>query len=351
MSLSGVPQVEPSPRRTVPLTLLVVAVLVAIGVAVAGTAAVLELRPASSATGAGTVTVTDDLGRAVTAPADPSRVVVLGPNVMDTVYRLGLRSHVVGIDCSNASLGGVLGDYTPNQTAQWNLTGSLCIVAYPQLSVEELLSRSPQVVLAATVISLGVLEGLTSTYGIPVIVLSPSTLGGVVYDVQLLAKVFGIGTPADRLVTLLQQALAGAQQFLTNLTNNGSSLRTVMMTYYVIPAGSPSAGYFTFGSGSFGESLIELSGGVNIAANSTQPAPELSGSQVFAANPGVVVYGTGFGVDLPQYEQAPDWSSIPAVQHGNMTGVDVTIMTEVDPTMVLSLHLFRHIFYPALVGL
>jgi iron complex transport system substrate-binding protein len=337
-------------RRTVSVTLLVVAVVIATGVAIAGTAVAFELRPFLFPSPPSGLTVTDDLGRSITVPKDPSRTVVLGPNVMDTMFRLGLRSHVVGVDCANASYGGILGDYTSNQTAEWGLSSSLCVTAYPSLSIEDLLNRSPQLVIASNVVGISSLEGVTTTYGIPVLIVDPSTLGGVVYDVQLLAKVFGVGQVASQLVAELQQSLAGAQEFLMNLTQNGSPLRTVLMTYYATPAGAPSAGYFTFGSGSFGQSLIELSGGVNIAANSTEASPELSGSQVLAADPQFILYGIGFGVGLPQYQQGPDWSLLPAVQHGNVSGVGVTLMTEVDPSMVLSLHLFRHLFYPDLVG-
>jgi iron complex transport system substrate-binding protein len=277
-------------------------------------------------------------------------MVVLGPNVMDIVYRLGVRSHAVGIDCSNASLGGVLGDYTPAQVSLWGLNNSMCVLAFPQLSAESLLAKRPQLLIASSVVPVASLESFSATYRVPAVILSPSTLGGVVYDTQVVAKIFGIGAAASALVTQLQQSLASAQQFLTNLTNAGTPLRTVFVTYYAVPAGSPSAGYYTFGPGTFGQSLLELSGGVNVASNATTSTPEFTGSQVLAANPAEIVYGTGFGVALPQYQQGPDWSSFSAVRHGNATAVDVTLMTEVDPTMVLSLHLFRHLLYPSLVG-
>jgi len=341
------PAPAPVPRRAVSIPVLAVALLVAAGLSIAGTAVVFELHPFSPPSKGPRVTVTDDLGRQVSVPASPSRVVALGPNAMDILVRLGLRAHVVGVDCSNASLGGLMGDYTPNQTAAWNLTSAMCVVAYPQLSVEDVLNRSPALILASSVISVPALEGIQSTYGIPVVILNPSTLGGIVYDVETVAQIFQVS--AASLVAQLQTALAGATQFLTNLTNNGTPLRTVLASYYVVPAGAPSAGYFTFGAGSFGQSLLELSGGVNIASNSTEVSPELTGGQVLYANPGLVLCGVGFGIGLSQFAQGPDWSSLPAVQHGNVTTVDVTLMTEADPTMVLSLHLFRHLLYPNLV--
>jgi iron complex transport system substrate-binding protein len=336
----------PAPRRAVPVGVVIaVAVLVA-GVSIGGTAVYFELRP----TAAGHSTVTDDLGRSVTVPTDPSRAVVLGPSVMDTMYRLGLRSHVVGVDCSNASLGGLEGDYTPAQVSLWSLTPSMCVLAYPQVSSADLLDANPQIVLASTILSVPALEQWSATNGIPVVFYGPSTLGSVVYDVQMTATIFGVGATATRLVSQLQTALSQSTSFLNNLTNNGTTLRSVFMTYYPVPAGEPDAGYYTFGPGSFGQSLIELAGGVNVAGSAPTSSPELSGSQVLYDNPSVVIYGTGFGINLTQYQQGPDWSSFSAVVNGNVTGIDVTIMTEVGPTMVLSISTFTQILYPNLPG-
>jgi iron complex transport system substrate-binding protein len=338
----------PAPRRTIPLSLLIAVAIVVAGISVGGTAVYFEFRTGSP--GHSAVTVTDDLGRSVALPPDPARVVVLGPSVMDTLYRLGLRSHVVGVDCSNASLGGLEGDYTPAQVALWNLSSSMCVLAYPHVSSSDLLNLNPQVVFASTIVDVSGLEEWSSTYGVPVVFYGPSTLGSVVYDVQMTSMIFGTGTVATHLVNELQTVLSQSTSFLTNLTNNGTTLRSVFMTFYPVAAGEPDAGYYTFGPGSFGQSMIELAGGVNIAGNTPLSSPELSGSQVLFDNPSVVIYGTGFGINLTQYEAGPDWSSIPAVQNGNVTGVDVTVMTEVDPAMVLSIPMLIQILYPHLPG-
>jgi iron complex transport system substrate-binding protein len=346
MSLNPPGPVAPAPRRAIPLTLVVAIAIVVAGISVGGTAVYFELRPAPSS-GA---TVTDDLGRTVAVPSDPARVVVLGPDVMDTIYRLGLRSHVVGIDCSNETLGGLEGDYTPSQVALWSLTTSMCVVAYPEVSSADLLNANPQVVLASTVVAVAPLEEWSATYGVPVVFYGPSTLGSIVYDVQMTATIFGVGATASHLVLQLQTALGQSTAFLANLTNNGTPLRSVLMTYYPVPAGEPYAGYYTFGPGSFGQSMIELAGGVNIAGSAPSSDPELSGSQVLYDNPSAVIYGVGFGVNLTSYQQGPDWSMLPAVAQGNVTGIDVTLMTEADPTMVLYLPTFTQILYPAVPG-
>jgi iron complex transport system substrate-binding protein len=347
MELNSSPQ-GPPPRRSVSFAVVVVVIVVVAGAAVGSTAVYYSLHPfsGSPAHGNSTVTVIDDLGRSVTVIANPSRVVVLGPSIVDAMVLLGLRSSIVGVDCSSSAFGGILGDYTPAQVADWNLSSAMCITAYPALDPPQILNLTPQVVLAASIVSESEMESFQATYGIPVVILAPSTMGGITYDVQLLTTIFSTGSVGSHLIQELQRTIQQAESFVTNLTDNGTALRSVLLTYYVVPSGGY-AGYSTFGPGSFGQSLLDLAGGVNIAgATNEGQYPSLSGSQVLSANPSAIVAGYGFGVTNQSYGSGPDWSSFPAVVHGNVSYVDVTYMTEADPTMILWIPTLAHILYP-----
>lgn len=342
-----------SAARTVSAALVAVIVLVVAGVSVGATAAYFELYPPAKSNPNSSplnrsVTVTDDLGRSVTVPWNASRVVVLGPNIVDTMFRLGLRSHIVGVDCSSASFGGLLGDYTSNQTSDWSLSSSMCVEAFPAPVTSQILNLTPSLVLASSLVSTSVLEQFQTSTGIPFVELAPQTLGGIVYDVGLVAQIFPTGTRAAGLIGDLQGTIADLGAFDTNLSSNGTPLRSVLLTYYVTPASSPYAGYSTYGPTAFGDSLISLAGGASISASASTPYPTLTGSEVLAADPQVIVAGVGFGIDSGSYAQGPDWSSFPAVQNGNVTFVDSTLVTEADPSMVLWLSTFAHLLYPTL---
>ena len=323
----------PRPSRRVPTSLFVTALIIAGGISVAGTAAYFELRPVQAPSGS--LVVTDDLGRAVAVPLDPARVVVLGPSVMDSMFRLGLRDRVVGIDCYAPALGGLGADYDPAQVANWSLMPSMCVQTGPEFNVEELLNLTPRLVLATTIVSASAVEEIQLTDRIPVVLLQPATLGGISYDVQLLGEIFAIGSPAAALEGRLQAELGNVTVAVANWSAQGHPYPSSLLTYYATPVGAPEPGYWTYGPGTFGESLVELAGGASISANSTTPYPELSGAQVLASNPFVIVYGTGFGVDLSAYQQGPDWSSFAAVQQHRAFGLDSTLLTEPDPSMVL----------------
>lgn len=321
----------PSPppgRRGVSVTVFVVALLLVGGAAIAATAAYYELRPPTAP--AGDLKVTDDLGRTVEVPRDPGRVVVLGPSIMDSMARLGLRSHVVGVDCYSPAFGGLSSDYSSDQIAEWNLSTAMCVQTDPQFENEQLLNLTPSLVLATTIVSVSAVETVSVTDGVPVVMLQPATLGGISTDLSLLGEIFGVGTAASTLGSELQSELANASAVANSLEANFTSFPTVLVTY-----STDSNGYWTYGPGTFGESLIELASATSISANATMPYPELAGEQVLVDNPSLIVYGTGFGLNESSYSQAPFWSDLSAVSGGHVYGLDSNYLTEPDPTMVL----------------
>ncbi|HTT73003.1 MAG TPA: ABC transporter substrate-binding protein [Thermoplasmata archaeon] len=326
MSLNAPPPPAPPARRTVSAAVFVVAILVVAGVAVVATAGLYALRPASPSAGPNSIEVTDDLGRKVAVPYDPARVAVLSPSIMDIVYRLGLRSHVVGVDCYAAALGGLADDYSADQIALWNLSSSMCVQVGPTFDPTSLVNVTPQLVLASTIVSVAAVEEITATLGIPVVMLQPPTLSGILVDVTLVGEIFGVGAVAATLDGVLTSALYNA----TELDNSLTTFPTVLVTYSV-----DSNGYWTFGPSTFGESLIEIAGGASISAGATVAYPELSPSQVLVDDPAWIVYGTGYGLNESAYAAGPLWSSFGAVQAGNVTGIDSNWLTEPDPTMIL----------------
>ncbi|MGI0129461.1 MAG: ABC transporter substrate-binding protein [Thermoplasmata archaeon] len=318
----------PVPRaRTVSLTVFAIALLVVAGGAVAVTA-VLYSGPTTGPAGA--LTLTDDLGRTVSVPGDPARVVVLGPSIMDSMYRLGLRAHVVGVDCYAAAFGGLTADYSPDQVTLWNLSSSMCVQTDPTFDYEALLNDTPQLVLATTIVSVYAVEEISATYHIPVVMLQPPTLSGIEVDLSILGMIFGVSAAATSLNQELQVELAAAATLQMNLTQSFTPFPTVLVTY-----STDDNGYWTFGPGTFGESLIELASATSISANSTFPYPELPGELVLVSNPTFIVFGTGFGLNESSYSSAPFWSQLSAPQNGHAVGLDSNYLTEPDPTMIL----------------
>jgi len=304
-----------------------VSLIVVAGVSVVGVAAYSDYRGSSTA---GPVTVTDDLGRHVSVPSDPGRVVVLGPSIMDSMFLLGLRSHVVGVDCYASSLGGLADDYSSDQITNWSLTSSMCVEVEPSFDTDALLALGPQLILAATIVSTAAVEQFSDTYHVPVVILQPTTLGGILVDLQLLGEIFNVGSRAASIEQGLTAELGSAAALQANLTANGTLFPTVLVTY-----SADSNGYWTYGPGTFGQSLIELASGASISANATISWPELSGEQVLASDPDYVVFGTGFGLNESSYSDGPFWGQLTATHDGHTVGLDSNYFTEPDPSMIL----------------
>jgi cobalamin transport system substrate-binding protein len=308
-------------------TWIVVGMVVAAGLAVVVAAVYFETKSSCST---GSTTVTDDLGRQVCIPDNPQRVVVLGPSIMDSMYRLGLRNLVVGVDCYAPSLGGLSSDYSSDQVTLWNLSSAMCVQTGPTFDLERLLALSPQVVLAATIVSVAAVEQITQTYHIPVVMLQPPTVMGVVADEQLLGEVFNVPATAATLVGGLEVTFERATSLRAEWEANDTAFPTVLVTY-----STDQSGYWSYGPGTFGDSLIQLAGGRSVSANATTPYPELSGEQVLASDPDYLVYGTGYGLNESFYAGAPFWSQLSATQDGHAVGLDSNYFTEPGPTMVL----------------
>lgn len=325
---------------TVVVSILLVAVVV---VAALDLTVFAPHSTSSSSSGSGSVTVVDDAGRSVTVTGTPNRIIVLGPSVMDILFRLGLRADVVGVDGGSAAAGGVYDDYTPGQVDNWSLASLPVITWNPTLDVEAVLALNPDLIIAGSGFSLSQLESVQSTYGIPCLYLNPPTLAGIEYDVEITGEVTRTNATAQAINSEMEQALTVDA---TNVSYNITYVPSVFLTYY-----PDSEGYWTFGPGSFGNDLILDAGATSITANDTLANDEeVSGSYILAANATAIIVGTGFGLTVANYTQSPDWSSFQAVLAGHVFALNAIYLTEPDPTMVFGLSNLITLLHPELSG-
>lgn len=321
----------------------VVLAMVVAGSATAGTAAYFTLSHAASTSCAtspspGNLSIQDDLGRCTLVPFAPHRVAVLSPSILDIIYRLGLRADVVGVDCYAAADGGLSDDYSPDQVTLWNLSASMCVQIGPTFAPETLANLTPDLVLASTIDPLPAIETVTTEAHTPLLVLQPSTLLGILSDVTLVAEIFGVSSGARALNSALSAELTAAA-----LARGTGSWPTALLTYY-----ADQNGYWTYGPGTFGDSLLAATGATSVSGAATVPYPELAPSQILTADPTWIVYGVGFGLDLSTYAAGPHWSDFNAVKTNHTAAINSNWLTEPDPSMILSgIPALLALFHPA----
>jgi iron complex transport system substrate-binding protein len=319
--------------HTIPPAFVIVIVVIVAALSVGATATYYQLKNQAPQ---GSINVIDDAGRNVSVSAPPQRIVVLSPSAMDILYRLGLRSHVVATDCGLASYGGRLADYTPAQIRLWNLSDLACITWQPSLDIQSIVALNPDLVVGASGVNIASLDTISTADHIPSLYLNPATLVGIFYDVEIVGKLTQTASQASDIVTSMTQSLDSVESSLINAT-----APTVLVTYY-----ADSSGYWTFGAGTFGNDMIVQAKAVSISSNNTLGEPEISGSYVLAANPDDIIVGTGFGLNVSAYGAGQDWSSLGAVQAGHVYGIDVTILTEPDPSMVFGVTTLAQLLHP-----
>ena len=271
---------------------------------------------------AATRTIVDHTGVEVVLPAEISRVVIVSPWPLPSVYCLyaGSTQRLVGIPASS-------------KVAAEN---SLLIQAYPGLAdlstdfeangainIERLLELNPDVVFYGS--SNVQMRQTLDNAGIPAVGFSTNQHGYNTVEtyagwIELLGQVFAGDNRIDtgRAAEIIQYGRdveSMVKERLAGLTQEERP--RVMIAYYYDDAG----GLRTSGSNFFGQYWIETAGGVNVASE-LDSMPYINMEQVYQWNPDVV-FITNFSPRLPQdlLDNAipqDDWSTVKAVQTGRV---------------------------------
>jgi len=266
--------------------------------------------------------VIDDYGRAVKISGVPQRIVSVAPTPTEILFAVGAGQQVVGVD--NYS------DY-PAAAAALPKVGSF------SLNIEAIMALNPDLIIAGDLVPLQQLE-LISDRGVPYILFADRTLEDVFKTIRLAGVVTGHVDEADQLAT----DLSARVDAITNKTlADGVSKPKVYVEYYPM---------WSYGPGSFGDDLIMLAGGENIAGNASSEYPMLTNEFIIAQNPDVIVYTTGVmsTTTTDSIAGRSGWSSITAVSTGNIHSVDDNLLSRYGPRVVDGLEALAEILHPEL---
>ena len=269
-----------------------------------------------------TRTIVDHTGVEVVLPAEISRVVILGPMPLPSIYCLytGSSEQLVGITSTSMS------------AAQ----NSLLIKAYPELTaiptdfeingvvnIERLLELEPDVVFYAAS-STQTRQALDNA-GIPAVGFSFTQAGFNTIEnyagwIKLLEQIFSGGNEAGSaraaeiiqygrdMESMVKERLAGLAQ---------EDKPKALVAYYY----DESSGLQVSGANHFGQYWLDTAGGVNVAAQ-LDGTPTVNMEQVYQWNPDAI-FITNFSPYLPEdfYNNvisSDDWSPVAAVEAGRV---------------------------------
>ena len=250
--------------------------------------------------------LTDDLGQSINIKAVPQRIVSLAPSNTEILFALGLGSKVVGTDSDS--------DYPTAATTLPHL-GS----GYPSFDIESIANLKPDLVIGFGYTMPDYVAQLENL-GIPVTILAPKDVSGVISDITLVGKITGATSQAKTLATSMQTSLNTIEAKMKGVTDP-----RVLWEFDGTDPSNP----WVAGPGSFNDSMITLAGGQNVGDTGPTSSWQMSTEDVAKADPQIIILDDyQYGVTVQSVEQRPGWSTITAVKDGELYPITDSDLTD-----------------------
>jgi iron complex transport system substrate-binding protein len=264
------------------------------------------------------ISVTDELGRNVTIPENPKRIISLSGDITEILYAIDAGDKIVGVDRFSV--------YPPE------VKNKTCVGSSAGLNVEAVLSLQPDIVLIwayqESVIP------LLEERNVAVVVLDAVSLEDLLHKIEFLGHVCGKTSEAKTLASEMHSKILEIKDITGGLSD--AEKPSVYFEGYS-PMGS-------YGSGTFTNELISLSGGVNIAVNETVRYPILANEYIVQANPDVIIVVSS-GATLEDIKTRAGWNEIEAVKNDRVYQMDVKWVSA-NPRIILGLEQLAKWLHP-----
>lgn len=253
-------------------------------------------------------TITDALGRALTIPDPPRRIVSLVPSLTEWLFAIGLGERVVGVTeyCMHPRDGVIS---KPKLRGTKNPDRAAIIALAPDVVIankEENRARD--------------VEALTSA-GVNVYVTDPRTILGAIDTLATLADLLGANQSAQPYLAAMQAAYADLPAPRTG--------PRVLVPIWRDP-------WMAIGADTYAHDLLESCGAINVAADLEGRYPRFDLDTISALRPDLIL--------LPSEPYAFSAADLPALQSifaGSIRFVDGELLTWYGPRIPLALRAFR----------
>ena len=263
------------------------------------------------------VTVTDSFGKEATLKAEPAKVISVGPNITEMIYKLGAEDKLVGRT-----------DYCdyPEEVASVESIGTLRTP-----DIQKIISLEPDLVIASTHFDEENAKKLEDA-GIPVIALYEE------HDVT------GVYTMIETLGTALNKqaeaakTVAEMKDTVEEVTTKVAGLEQPSV-YYVVGYGE--YGDFSAPANTFVGQLIKLAGGNNIVPESDSWTYSLEA--LLEADPEIIVLRQG---EKDAFMTAENYKELTAVKEGHVYEIDNNLLDRQGYRNAEGLKALAEIFHP-----
>lgn len=240
--------------------------------------------------------VTDELGRTVSVPDHPHRIICLAPSLTDDVYALGLGADVVGIT-----------DYT-KYPAEALRKPSVGLPLTP--SIEAIVALHPDLVLGSADHNRLPGTDRLRALGIPLFLVDPHGVAGIDRSLTDLGQALHRQDAAASLVRSLHQREQSVRDRV-----RGKPVISIFMPIWYDPI-------ITVGRHAFISELIEIAGGRSVTDDISQEWPQVSLEAIVARQPAGLLLVRGSRFSLSDLESRPGWNILPALRNHRIYYVD-----------------------------
>jgi cobalamin transport system substrate-binding protein len=269
-------------------------------------------------------TAIDQLGRHVTVPENPERIVSLAPSITEIVFALDQGYRLKGVTTYS--------DFPP-EAEKLPKVGS-----YVQLDLEKIVALKPDLCIAIKDGNPIAVARRLESLKIPVFAVNPRNLKTVMQTVQEIGGLLNVEERADKLLQSMNRRI----QKVKSLVAKTAYRPRVFFQIGVSPIVS-------VGTHTFSHELIVLAGGKNLAQGPIA-YPRYSIEQVLALSPEVIIITSMARATV--FKQVKDewnrWPNMPAVRNHRIFVEDSNLFDRPTPRLVDGLELMVRLIHPEL---
>jgi iron complex transport system substrate-binding protein len=269
----------------------------------------------------------DEVGRRVSVPEYPRRIISLSPSITEILFSLGLEERIVGV--SNHS------DFPPRALAKPR------VGSYISPSVERTISLNPDLIVATAAGNPREFVERVETLGLTVYTVYPKDFDGILRSISHIAAIAGAERSGARVVGEMRRR----KRRILQLTRDRPR-PTVFLQIGTAPI-------VTVGKGSFANDLISLAGGRNIAGGEPVKYPRYSIEEILVKAPDVIIITSmnprGNSQELAQGWKR--WKTIPAVKRGRVFVIDSDLVDLPSPRIIDGLEAIAGVLHPEIRGM
>ena len=268
--------------------------------------------------------VTDQLGRNITIPDIPQRVVALAPSITEIIYALGQEHLLKGVT--------LYSDYPPAAVSLPK------VGSYVQLNLEKIVSLTPDLCIAIKDGNPREVANRLESLNIPVYAVNPRNLETVMTTILEIGNLLNATQQADILV----QRMRSRVHDVKSLVEQAGYRPRVFYQIGISPIVS-------VGTDTFMHELIVLAGGKNLAQGPVA-YPRFSREQVLALSPEVFII-TSMARQAVFEQVKAEWSRwphMPAVRDHRIFLEDSNFFDRPTPRLVDGLELLVKLIHPEL---